>query len=130
MGSLFSVDFPFWIVAALWLIARKTYRKSLQFITLAGIGVTLLGWGLLHLGWIYTQPEGPWHFLFVLGITELAENTQLSLGFGFGRLKPLVGIDRRRSLEGMMVAYGLCLMIAALLAMGLPSHGLKNSGGY
>jgi phosphatidate cytidylyltransferase len=101
---------------------RNNYKKMIQYISLTNMSFILLGWSLMHLGWILNTPSGIYQFMYLIILTEFCDNTNLALSYSFGRHRIFHRIDRRRSLESFLISILLTLALAFGMRHLLPDR--------
>jgi phosphatidate cytidylyltransferase len=101
---------------------RNNYKKMIQYISLTNMSFILLGWSLMHLGWILNNPSGIYQFMYLIILTEFCDNTNLALSYSFGRHRIFHRIDRRRSLESSLISISLTLGLAFGMRHLLPDR--------
>lgn len=105
----------FLFVICLIPLFRNNYIHMIQYIALTLIAFSLLGWNLMHLGWLVTLDKGPFLVIYIILLSEFSENAWLVSSKFVGSIKPFDRITTKRTLEGFCVA----LLLTVLLAWGM-----------
>ncbi len=96
-------------------LIRNSATHMIQYIALSLLAFIFWGWSYMHMGRLLMFEGGELMVLYLYLLTEVSENTSWACSRLFGRLKPFSKISSRVSLEGMIVA----LCVTMLLAWGL-----------
>jgi phosphatidate cytidylyltransferase len=96
-------------------LIRNSATHMIQYIALALLAFLFWGWAYMHMGKLLMFEGGELMVLYLYLLTEASENTQWACSRLFGRFKVFTRISSRISIEGMVVA----LCVTMLLAWGL-----------
>jgi phosphatidate cytidylyltransferase len=96
-------------------ILRNSSKQMIQYISLALMCFSFLGWAFMHLGLIWQLKQGPYMVIYLIVLTEVCDNVYLNLSPHFGKIKLFSRITPRRNLEAGVVA----LVVTIALAWGL-----------
>jgi phosphatidate cytidylyltransferase len=105
----------FLAVISLIPILRNSASHMIQYIALSLLAFIFWGWSYMHMARLITLEGGELMVLYLYLLTEASENTTWACSILFGRIKPFNKISSKVSLEGMVVA----LAVTMLLAWGL-----------
>lgn len=105
----------FLFVIALIPMLRNSSTHMIQYIALSLLAFIFWGWSYLHMGRLLTFEGGALMVIYLYLLTEVSENTTWAVSILFGKIKPFSRISTKVSLEGMIVA----LMVTMLVAWGL-----------
>jgi phosphatidate cytidylyltransferase len=101
-------------------ILRNSAKQMIQYLALALMCFSFLGWAFMHLGWIWQLEQGPYMVIYLLLLTEVCDNLYLTLSRHFGRVKLFSRISPKRNLEAGLIAFALTLVLAWSLRHLLP----------
>lgn len=118
---------PMLVLAANCLVplARNSYKRMIQYISLGLLGFIFLGWSFMHLGLIMKLPNGIFQVMYLIILTEFCDNTNLAIGRYFGGWKLFPGINPRRSFGGTTVSVFLTIFLAGSMRFVLPDSSDK-----
>ncbi|HVK61024.1 MAG TPA: phosphatidate cytidylyltransferase [Bdellovibrionales bacterium] len=101
-------------------ILRNSPKQMVQYLALALMGFSFLGWAFMHLGWIWKLERGPYMVIYLIILTEVCDNMYLLLSRHIGKIKPFSKISPKRNLEAGIIAFGLTLLLAWSMRHLLP----------
>ncbi len=101
-------------------IVRNSAKQMIQYLALTLMCFSFLGWGFMHLGWIWQLDRGPYMVIYILILTEVCDNLYLSLSRHFGKVRLFSRISPKRNLEAGLIAFSLTLILAWGLRHLLP----------
>lgn len=115
-SDLYNVS-PMIFLAGIALIplVRNSATQMIQYISLTLIAFCFWGWSLMHMGRLLVMPGGALLVLYLYMLTEVSENVSWAVSKGFGRIKPFNRISQKVTLEGMVTA----VIVTMLLAWGM-----------
>lgn len=133
LGLAFSIHFDrmaiynllpmmVWFATLIVPFIRNNYKKMIQYISLTNMSFILLGWSLMHLGWILKTPSGLYQLMYLIILTEFCDNTNLALSYSFGRHRLFNRIDKRRSIESSLISIFITLLLAFTMRHLLPDR--------
>ncbi|MGE3974253.1 MAG: phosphatidate cytidylyltransferase [Bdellovibrionales bacterium] len=93
-------------------IIFNTYKNMIQYMALSLINFMFMGWGLLHIAKIYQFPEGPFHLIYMILLTEVCDNVTLASSRIFNKHRLVSQITHRRTVEGLGIAFVLTMALA------------------
>jgi phosphatidate cytidylyltransferase len=105
----------FLFVIALIPLLRNSATHMIQYIALSLLAFIFWGWSYMHMGRLLTFEGGALMVIYLYLLTEVSENTTWAVSILFGKIKPFSRISTKVSLEGMLAA----LMVTMLVAWGL-----------
>lgn len=105
----------FLFVIALVPIMRNSATHMIQYLALSLIAFIFWGWSFMHMGRLLTFPGGELMVIYLYLLAEVSENTTWACSRLFGKIKPFNRISNKVSLEGMIVA----LIVTMLVAWGM-----------
>ena len=122
LGEVYDVG-PMMFLGVICLIPilRNSAKQMIQYMALALLCFSFLGWSFMHLGWIWTLQKGPYMVIDLIILTELCDNTYLTLSRHFGKVKLFSKITPNRSLESFVIS----IIITLATSWGL-RHLLPN----
>ncbi len=96
-------------------LMRNSATQMVQYIALSLIAFMFWGWGYMHMARLVNFEGGALMVLYLYMLTEASENASWACSKLFGRLKPFSKISGKVTVEGMIVA----LIVTMLLAWGM-----------
>ncbi len=96
------------------------FEHMIQYIGLSLLSFLFFGWGLVHFGLILGLEKGIYVALYLIILSEFNEGIYKLVNLEFGKLKPLKKLAPRSSVEGMLVACALTLVVAWAMRSCLP----------
>jgi phosphatidate cytidylyltransferase len=96
-------------------LLRNSASQMIQYIALSLLGFIFWGWSYMHMGRLLMFEGGELMVLYLYLLTEVSENSSWACSRLFGRVKPFSRISSKVTLEGMLVA----MMVTLLVAWGL-----------
>lgn len=112
-------------VSCLVPLARNSYKRMIQYISLTLLAFIFLGWSFMHLGLILRFPNGVFQVMYLIILTEFCDNTNLAVGRYIGGWKLFPGINPRRSIGSTAVSIALTLFLAGCMRFLLPDGSEK-----
>ena len=109
------VPYIFFFVIALIPLLRNSATQMIQYLALTLLAFIFWGWAYMHMGRLISQPNGEYMVIYLYMLAEVSENTTWACSKLFGRIKPFSRISQKVSLEGMIVA----LLVTMLVAWGM-----------
>lgn len=118
---------PMIILGACCLIplARNSYKRMIQYISITLLSFIFLGWSFMHLGLLYYFPNGTYQIMYLLILTEFCDNTNLAIGRYFKGWRLLPNIDPKRSVLSTVISIFLTLILAGAMRQLLPDRSEK-----
>jgi len=107
-------------------IAKNEAKNMLQFIALSLISMIFMGWAFMHIAWIVKLPHGAFYLIYIILLTELCDNVALAVSRLFGKKKIVDQITPKRTLEGLIISFGITLVAAYGLRIILPPESQNN----
>jgi phosphatidate cytidylyltransferase len=105
----------FLFVVALIPILRNSATHMIQYMALSLLAFIFWGWSYMHMGRMLTFDGGALMVLYLYLLTEVTENASWAVSKLFGKYKPFSRISAKTTIEGMIVA----LLVTMLVAWGL-----------
>lgn len=96
-------------------LLRNSATHMIQYIALSLLAFIFWGWSYMHMGRLLMFENGELMVLYLYLLTEVSENATWASSRLFGKIKPFDKISGRVSLEGMIVAF----LVTMLLAWGM-----------
>lgn len=93
-------------------ILRNSFKHMIQYVSSTLIAFCLTGWSFMHLARIYHWENGPLILIYIIILTEFSDNIFLLASRKFHSIKPWDRITTRRSLEGLLIAFVLTMILA------------------
>lgn len=112
----------FLFVIALIPIVRNSATHMIQYLALSLLAFIFWGWSFMHMGRLLTFPGGELLVIYLYALTEVSENTTWACSRLFGKIKPFSRITNKVSLEGMIVALFVTMLVAWALRHLLPDR--------
>jgi phosphatidate cytidylyltransferase len=104
-------------------ILRNSSKQMIQYMALALMCFSFLGWSFMHLGWIWQLDRGPYMVIYLIILTEVCDNLYLALSRHVGKIKLFSKITPQRNLEAFLIAFVLTLTLAWGMRHLLPVRG-------
>lgn len=112
-------------IACLVPLARNSYKRMIQYISLTLLAFIFLGWSFMHLGLIMKFPNGIFQVMYLVILTEFCDNTNLALSRYVGGWRMFTGINPRRTVGSTVVSALLTLFLAGSMRFLLPDGSEK-----
>jgi phosphatidate cytidylyltransferase len=112
-------------LACLVPLARNSYKRMIQYISLTLLAFIFLGWSFMHLGLIMKFPNGIFQVMYLIILTEFCDNTNLAVGRYIGGWRMFPGINPRRTTGSTLVSIALTLFLAGAMRYLLPDGADK-----
>lgn len=96
-------------------LIRNSAAQMIQYLALSLIAFCFWGWSLMHMSRLVMLDGGELLVLYLYLLTEVSENVCWATSKAFGRIKPFSKISQKVTLEGMVVA----LIVTMLMAWGM-----------
>lgn len=96
-------------------LIRNSAAQMVQYMALSLIAFCFWGWSLMHMARLVMIDGGELLVLYLYLLTEVSENVCWAVSKGFGRIRPFNKISSKVTLEGMIVA----LIVTMLMAWGM-----------
>jgi len=96
-------------------LLRNSSTQMIQYIALTEIAFIFWGWSYMHMARLVTFEGGELMVLYLYLLTEVAENASWACSKLFGKYRPFSKISNKVTIEGMLAA----LLVTMLLAWGL-----------
>lgn len=106
-------------------LLRNSATHMIQYIALSLLAFIFWGWSYLHMGRLLMFEHGELMVLYLYLLTEVSENASWACSKLFGRFKPFNKISNRVSVEGMIVAFCVTMLLAWGLRHLLPDRSEK-----
>ncbi|MFN8847983.1 MAG: phosphatidate cytidylyltransferase [Bdellovibrionales bacterium] len=106
-------------------LARNSYKRMIQYISVTLLSFIFLGWSFMHLGLVYYMPNGVYQIMYLLILTEFCDNTNLAIGRYFKGWRFLPNIEPRRSVISTFISIFLTLALAGAMRQLLPDTSQK-----
>lgn len=106
-------------------LLRNSATHMIQYIALSLLAFLFWGWSFLHMGKLLMFPGGELMVLYLYLLTEVSENTSWACSRLFGRFKIFTKISSRVSVEGMIVAISVTMLLAWGMRHLLPDRSEK-----
>ncbi len=103
-------------------LMRNSSTQMIQYIALSLIAFIFWGWSYMHMGRLLTVEGGEMMVLYLYLLTEVSENTSWACSKLFGKLRPFNKISNKVTLEGMIVAFAVTMLLAWGLRHLLPDR--------
>lgn len=118
---------PMIFLAAILLVplVRNSATHMIQYIALSLLAFIFWGWSYMHMGRLLMFEHGELMVLYLYLLTEVSENASWACSKLFGKIKPFNKISNRVSLEGMIVAFCVTMLLAWGLRHLLPDRSEK-----
>ncbi len=96
-------------------LIRNSAAQMIQYLSLTLIAFCFWGWSLMHMARLVMLDGGELLVLYLYLLTEISENVCWVSSRAFGHIKPFSKISQKVTLEGMVVA----LVVTMLMAWGM-----------
>ncbi|MGE4131658.1 MAG: phosphatidate cytidylyltransferase [Bdellovibrionales bacterium] len=106
-------------------LLRNSATHMIQYIALSLLAFIAWGWSYMHMGRLLMFENGELMVLYLYLLTEVSENTSWACSRLFGKIKPFNKISSRVSLEGMVVAICVTMLLAWGMRHLLPDRSEK-----
>ncbi|WP_415063106.1 phosphatidate cytidylyltransferase [Bdellovibrio sp.] len=106
-------------------LARNSYKRMIQYISLTLLAFIFLGWSFMHLGLILKFPNGVFQVMYLIILTEFCDNTNLAVSRYIGGWRMFPGINPRRTVGSTAVSALLTLFLAGSMRFLLPDGSEK-----
>lgn len=93
-------------------IVRNSATHMIQYLALSLLAFIFWGWSYMHLARLLTFEGGALMILYLYLLTEVSENTTWACTLLFGKIKPFNKISNKVSVEGMIVALAVTMVVA------------------
>jgi phosphatidate cytidylyltransferase len=93
-------------------VLRNSASSMIQYTALSLMAFIFWGWAYMHIGRLLAFPEGPLITLYLYLLTEVSENVTWACSRLFGRFRPFDKISKKVTLEGMLVAFPVTMLLA------------------
>ena len=103
-------------------LLRNSATQMIQYIALSLIAFIFWGWSYMHMGRLLTFEGGELMVLYLYLLTEVSENTSWAVSKLWGKVRPFSKISTKVSLEGMIVALAVTMLVAWGLRHLLPDR--------
>ncbi len=104
-------------------ILRNSAKHMIQYICLALMGFSFVGWSFMHLGWLWELDRGPYMVIYIIILTEVCDNLYLGLSRYIGKVRLFTRISPKRNLESFLIASAITFALAFGLRHLLPERG-------
>lgn len=112
----------FLFVISLVPLLRNSATHMIQYLALSLLAFIFWGWSFMHMARMITFQGGEMIVLYLYLLTEVSENTTWACSRMFGRYKPFSRISNKVSLEGMIVALLVTMLLAWAMRHLLPDR--------
>ncbi|MGE0527040.1 MAG: phosphatidate cytidylyltransferase [Bdellovibrionales bacterium] len=102
----------FLFVICLIPLIRNSASHMIQYLALSLMAFLFWGWSYMHMGRLLSFPGGELMVLYLYLLTEVSENTSWACSKLFGRMKPFSKISSKVTVEGMVVALAVTMLLA------------------
>ncbi len=106
-------------------ILRNSATHMIQYVALALLAFIFWGWSYMHMARLMTIEGGALMVLYLYLLTEISENTNWACSKLIGKTKPFSRISNKVSVEGMIVALVVTLIVAWGMRHLLPDRSEK-----
>ncbi len=96
-------------------LLRNSSAQMIQYIALTEIAFIFWGWSYMHMARLLTFESSPLIVLYLYLLTEVSENTSWACSKLFGKYRPFSKVSNKVTLEGMIAA----LIVTMVVAWGL-----------
>ena len=103
-------------------ILRNSAKDMIQYLSLTLMAYMFLGWSFMHLGFVWSLPQGPYMVIYIIVLTECCDNMYLAFSRHFGSVNLFSRISPRRNLEAFVLAATLTLGLAWAIRHLLPDR--------
>jgi phosphatidate cytidylyltransferase len=103
-------------------ILRNSATQMIQYIALSLIAFIFWGWAYMHMGRMLTFEGGELMVIYLYLLTEVSENTSWACSKLFGRHRPFSKISNKVTVEGMIVALAVTMLVAWAFRHLLPDR--------
>lgn len=103
-------------------LLRNSATQMIQYIALSLIAFIFWGWSYMHMGRLLSFQGGELMVLYLYLLTEVSENTSWACSKLFGRHRPFSKISNKVTVEGMLVALAVTMLVAWGLRHLLPDR--------
>ena len=103
-------------------LLRNSATQMIQYIALSLIAFIFWGWSYMHMGRLLTFEGGELMVLYLYLLTEVSENTSWACSKLFGQYRPFNKISNKVTVEGMLVALAVTMLVAWGLRHLLPDR--------
>ena len=101
-------------------LLRNSYLHMIQYMALSLLGFLYFGWSYMHLGRLVIMENGALIVLYLYILTEFSEHVSMAATRMYGRVRPFHRISPRVTVEGMLTAVILTLLLAWAMRHLLP----------
>lgn len=115
----------FLFVVALIPILRNSATHMIQYMALSLIAFIFWGWSYMHMARLLMVPGGELMVIYLYLLAEVSENTSWAVSKLFGKHKPFSRISSKVTVEGMLVAFLVTMLLAWGLRHLLPDRSEK-----
>lgn len=112
-------------VSCLVPLARNSYKRMIQYISLTLLAFIFLGWSFMHLGLLLKLPNGVFQVMYLIILTEFCDNTNLAMGRYIRGKKLFPRINPRRTVGSTAISIVLTLFLAGCMRFLLPDGSDK-----
>ena len=112
----------FLFAIALVPILRNSSTHMIQYLALSLMAFIFWGWSFMHMGRLLTFQGGELLVSYLYILTEVSENVTWACSRLFGKIKPFNRISNKVSLEGMIVALAVTMLMAWAMRHLLPDR--------
>jgi phosphatidate cytidylyltransferase len=103
-------------------LLRNSATQMIQYISLTLIAFIFWGWSYMHMGRLLMVEGGELMVLYLYLLTEVSENVSWASSKLFGRYRPFNKISNKVTVEGMLVAFAVTMLVAWGLRHLLPDR--------
>ncbi len=96
-------------------LIRNSAAQMIQYLALTLIAFCFWGWSFMHLARLVVFPGGELLVLYLYILAEVSENVSWATTKMFGKIKPFSRISQKVTLEGMILA----LIVTMIVAWGM-----------
>ncbi|NJL24133.1 MAG: phosphatidate cytidylyltransferase [Calothrix sp. SM1_5_4] len=93
-------------------ILRNSATHMIQYMALSLMAFIFWGWCYMHMGRLLTFQGGEMMVLYLYLLAEVSENTCWAVSRLFGKYRPFSRISSKVTLEGMLVALAVTMLVA------------------
>lgn len=103
-------------------LIRNSAAQMVQYMALSLIAFCFWGWSLMHMARLVTLEGGELLVLYLYLLTEVSENVCWAFSKWIGRIRPFNKISSKVTLEGMIVALAVTMLMAWGMRQLLPNR--------
>lgn len=109
-------------VSCLVPLARNSYKRMIQYISVTQLAFIFLGWSFMHLCLILRFEKGIYQLVYLIVLTEFCDNTNLAISRHIKGKKIFSQLNSRRNISSTLLSIFLTLCLAGIMRFTLPDQ--------